>query len=100
MTQAHMVAAFLLGMALLIMGVIGLRLVNTPDAQQTPLITTLLGFLTVLASQIWQQSRTDAKLTKLEAKADVAAEKAGSAAAMSSLAAEMAATSAKAGGAP
>jgi hypothetical protein len=100
MTQAHMVAAFLLGRALLIMGVIGLRLVNTPDAQQPPLITTLLGFLTVLASQIWQQSRTDAKLGRIEKKADVAANKAEVAASASMLAADKAAEAVKAGGAP
>jgi hypothetical protein len=76
MSRGQMIVAFLAGTVMLMAFVIGVQLTGTPAAQHAPISTMMLGFLTILATQIWNQNATDRKLQQIGSKADRAAAKA------------------------
>jgi hypothetical protein len=71
--KKHLLVALVSLAALLVVFVIGCRLVGVADAQQTPISTTLLGFVVTLGYLIWGKADTDAKVRAAETKADTAA---------------------------
>jgi hypothetical protein len=74
MDKKHLLAAFI-GLATILMAfVIGCSLVSSADAQQTPIITSVLfTFLAILGAQIWAKADTDRRLNKIETKTEAAA---------------------------
>jgi hypothetical protein len=81
MSRGQMIVAFLAGTVMLMAFVIGVQLTGTPAAQHAPISSMMLGFLAILATQIWNQNATDKKLEQIGTKADKAAAKAEDAAA-------------------
>jgi hypothetical protein len=59
--------------ALLIVFVIGCRIVSVPDAQQTPILTSLMFTITQIGYLLWAKVDTDRRLNKIETKTEAAA---------------------------
>lgn len=64
--RKHMLAALIAGMGMLMAFVIGCAIVNVPDSHHTPIITTFLSFLALLASQLWSKADTDRQIQEVK----------------------------------
>jgi hypothetical protein len=71
--KKHLLAGLVALVALLMVFVVGCKIVSVPDAQQTPIVVTVLGFAVQIGMSLWGKADTAEKLKEIGTKADQAA---------------------------